>query len=141
VNALLPILLISGSVVVYQIGQKFLPSGMNQWYALIIYYVVAFLITVGIILFVRPSQTLLESLKSINWALILVCISIVGIEVGWILAFRSGASLSLTGLLVNAVVAVVVVPLGVVLFKERFSWETGLGLVLCLAGLALLARH
>jgi drug/metabolite transporter (DMT)-like permease len=140
-SAFLPILLIVVSVSIYQIGQKLLPTGINPWHAVIFYYLLALVITGVVLLIDRPSQSLLESAKKINWVVFVVAASIVGIEVGWIWAFRSGGSLSLTGMLVNPLAAVVVIPLGIWLFQEKLSLENVIGIVLCLAGLVLIAKR
>jgi uncharacterized membrane protein len=139
--ALLPIALIVGSVVLYQVSQKLLPENINPWHALMLYYLLAFVMTVAATLVDRPSQSFLESVRQSNWAVPLVALSIVGIEVGWILAFRAGGSLSLTGLIVNVTVAVVVIPLGLLFFKEKISLVNIAGMVLCVVGLILISRR
>jgi uncharacterized membrane protein len=135
-----PIALIVGSVVLYQVSQKLLPKGLNQWHALILYYLIALVATVVMTLIDRPTKSLLESAREINWAVLVVGISIVGIEVGWILAFRAGSSLSLTGLIVNVTVALLTIPLGLLFFKERISLVNLAGIALCLVGLVLISR-
>ncbi|NJK45578.1 MAG: EamA family transporter [Pleurocapsa sp. SU_196_0] len=139
--ALLPIALIVGSVVLYQVSQKLLPENINPWHALMLYYLLAFVMTVAATLVDRPSQNFLESVRQSNWAVPLVALSIVGIEVGWILAFRTGGSLSLTGLIVNVAVAVVVIPIGLLFFKEKISLVNIAGMVLCVVGLILISRR
>jgi drug/metabolite transporter (DMT)-like permease len=139
-TVLLPISLIIASVLLYQIGQKALPIGMNHWHALIIYYLIALVVVFGFMIFERPEKTLLESAKSTNWAVIMVALSIVGIELGWILAFRAGANLNTTGIIVNAVVGVLVIPIGVWFFQEKFTWVNLIGILLSLFGLFLITR-
>lgn len=136
---LAPIALIVSSVVLYQLAQKLLSKGLDHWYALLLYYALAFALTLIAIVFARPQQSVLEAWKSLNWAVPAVALSIVGIELGWILVFRAGGSLSLTGLIVNVTVAVVVIPLGLALFGERVSALNLVGMALCVAGLALIA--
>ncbi len=139
-NPLLPIALIASSVLLYQIGQKSLPNNINHWHALIIYYSLALLIVMGITFFDRPEKTFLQSIQNINWAVILVTLSIVGIELGWILAFRAGSSLGITGIIVNAIVAVLVIPIGIWFFKEKFSIVNFIGLIFCVVGLVLITK-
>jgi drug/metabolite transporter (DMT)-like permease len=135
-----PIALIAGSILIYQIAQKLLPQAINPWHALIMYYVGALGITLVIAFFDRSSGPFLDSLRNANWAVVAVTISIVGIEVGWILAFRSGSALSLTGLIVNAVVAIVVIPIGLIFFKEKLSLVNMAGIALSLLGLVLISQ-
>jgi drug/metabolite transporter (DMT)-like permease len=67
-------------------------------------------------------------------------VSIVGIEFGFAYAFRTGWPLNTTGAIVNVAAALIVVPIGYMLFAEHLSWTKGLGLLLCCAGLVLIAR-
>jgi drug/metabolite transporter (DMT)-like permease len=104
------------------------------------YYVGALVITLVIAFFDRSSGPFLDSLRHANWAVLAVIISVVGIEVGWILAFRSGSALSLTGLIVNTAVGIVVIPIGLLFFKEKLSLINVAGIALCLLGLVLVAK-
>ena len=137
---LAPLALIVGSVVLYQVSTKLLPKGLNHWHALMLFYALALILTLMMTLFDRPTRSLLEDLQKLNWAVPLVALSIVGIELGWILAFRAGAGLSLTGLIVNVAVAVIVIPIGLLLFKEKISLVNLAGIALCLIGLVLISR-
>jgi multidrug transporter EmrE-like cation transporter len=66
--------------------------------------------------------------------------SIVGIEFGFATAFRHGWPLNTAGAIVNVAAALVVVPIGYMLFAEHLSWTKALGLLLCCSGLVLIAR-
>ena len=137
---LAPLALIVGSVVLYQVSTKLLPKGLNHWHALMLFYALALILTLMMTLFDRPTRSLLEDVQKLNWAVPLVALSIVGIELGWILACRAGAGLSLTGLIVNVAVAVIVIPIGLLLFKEKISLVNLAGIALCLIGLVLISR-
>jgi multidrug transporter EmrE-like cation transporter len=67
--------------------------------------------------------------------------SIVGIEFGFASAFRSGWQLNTAGAVVNVAAALIVVPVGYLMFAEEMSWTKGLGLLLCCAGLVLIAQR
>jgi multidrug transporter EmrE-like cation transporter len=67
--------------------------------------------------------------------------SIVGIEFGFATAFRNGWPLNTAGAIVNVAAALVVVPIGYLLFAEQLSWTKALGLLLCCAGLVLVAQR
>ena len=137
---LAPLALIVSSVVLYQVSTKLLPKGLNHWHALMLFYALALILTLVMTLFDRPTRSLLEDVQKLNWAVPLVALSIVGIELGWILVFRAGAGLSLTGLIVNVAVAVIVIPIGLLFFKEKISLVNLAGMALCLIGLVLISR-
>ena len=67
--------------------------------------------------------------------------SIVGIEFGFASAFRSGWQLNTAGAVVNVAAALIVVPVGYLLFAEGMTWTKALGLLLCCAGLVLIAQR
>ena len=135
-----PLALIVGSVVLYQVSTKLLPKGLNHWHALMLFYALALMLTVVMTLFDRPTRSLLEDMRKLNWAVPLVALSVVGIELGWILVFRAGAGLSLTGLIVNVAVAVIVIPIGLLFFSEKISLVNVAGMALCLIGLVLISQ-
>ena len=137
---LAPLALIIGSVVLYQVSTKLLPKGLNHWHALMIFYALALLTTLLLSLTDRSARSPFEALAKLNWAVPLVAVSIIGIELGWILVFRAGAGLSLTGLIVNVAVAVIVIPIGLLFFKEQISLVNLIGMVLCLIGLVLISQ-
>ncbi len=67
--------------------------------------------------------------------------SIVGIEFGFAAAFRLGWPLNTAGAIVNVAAALIVVPIGYMLFAEQMSWTKAVGLLLCCGGLALIAQR
>jgi multidrug transporter EmrE-like cation transporter len=67
--------------------------------------------------------------------------SIVGIEFGFATAFRLGWPLNTAGAIVNVAAALIVVPIGYMLFAEQMSWTKALGLLLCCGGLVLIAQR
>lgn len=71
----------------------------------------------------------------------LIGVSIVGIEFGFASAFRFGFPLNTVGAIVNVAAALVVVPIGYMLFAEHMTWTKGLGLLLCSGGLVLIAQR
>lgn len=69
----------------------------------------------------------------------IVGMSIVGIEYGFASAFRAGQPINTTGAIVNVATALLVVPIGYVVFGEQMSGMKLAGLALCSGGLILLA--
>ena len=67
--------------------------------------------------------------------------SIVGIEFGFATAFRLGWPLNTAGAIVNVAAALIVVPVGYLLFAEQLTWTKAVGLLMCCGGLALIAQR
>ena len=73
-----------------------------------------------------------------NWTSIVLAITILGIEAGYLLAYRSGWSLNVSALVVTVTVTILLIPTGVLLFSEKLSAHRVIGIVVCIAGLVLL---
>lgn len=125
----------------YYILQKSTPSNANPVLSLAITYFTAFLTCVLIFPFYpNNGQTIAESLKKLNWTSITLGVAIVGLEMGFLLAFRSGWNLSTAGIFANVVVAIILIPVGLMFFKETLRPINIAGIVLCITGLILMTR-
>lgn len=131
--------LLVSSILAYQISQKLLPN-LSPWHLLIVVYGVALVVCLGFALADAQAKPVLEGLRSVTWPVLLLAASVVGIELGWILVVRAGGQVSLTGLIANASVAMLAIPMGVFVFRERLNPANLLGVLLCLVGLVLVSR-
>lgn len=140
---IIPIVLVVVSSICYHICQKSTPASLNPMIALIITYLTAFVVSVlSYFVFVPKSNVvgLLEALKHANWASVLLGCAVVVLELGFLLAYRSGWNISITGLLSNALVALMLIPVGLLLFKETISLTSGAGVIICIVGLVLVTK-
>ena len=135
---LFSIILVVGSSIFYNISQKSTPEKANPFTALLITYLVAGLITVFVLIFSRPDEGLIQSLKHLNWTSLLLAISIVGLELGYLMAYRAGWNISVGALVANITLALALIPIGIIFYQEDFSWNKLLGALLCIGGLALI---
>lgn len=133
----LPIILTVISNVLYHIFLKILPAGIHPAISLVILYGSALLICLLYLLFFPPLEGLLVSFQKISWANIGVGLTIVGLELGFILAYRAGWNISLAGIVSATAVAIILLPIGLLFFKERISPLNLLGVGLCIGGLLL----
>ena len=123
------------SNVLYHIFQKLTPQGSNPVVALTVTYGTSFLACVLYLLVFPPSGGWQAALTKINWTSVALGLSILGLEFGFLLAYRAGWDISKAGIVSATAVAVVLIPVGVIAFKEHLSLLNGLGLVLCILGL------
>jgi drug/metabolite transporter (DMT)-like permease len=136
--------LIVVSVVSYNIAQKFLPAHLNPFALLTVVYLVAGIICFGFALFAsgKPELTAISSaFAGTNWTIWLLALAVVGIEVGYVIAFRAGWKASLLAITVQATALLALAPIGVLFFKEKLSTLNWVGLALCLAGLILVSQR
>lgn len=129
------------SATVYQLAAKFVPSGLSPWHVFTIVYIIGGLLCIAAGLLDTSKQSFWETVRGSNWAVIVLGFAVVGIEIGYLLAFRAGWKLSVTGVFANVAAATLMLPVGILLLKERLSVVNVIGLVLAVVGLILVTRR
>ena len=127
-----------GANLLYHVSQKSVPIGAHPILSLLVNYAVAFAGTLLLWLVWPGERPTWRALSALNWSSAAVGIAIVGVEMGILLAYRAGLRISVGATLVNVLVAALLVPVGVVLFRETLTLANVAGLALCAAGLWLL---
>jgi drug/metabolite transporter (DMT)-like permease len=122
----------------YHFSQKSTPGNANPAIALLTTYVVAIGLTLLMLFFMPVRGGFLAELGRLNWASYVLALSIVGLEVGFLLVYRSGWNIGLAAVLVNVAASLVLVPVAVFYFKDRLGWINLLGILVCLVGLVML---
>lgn len=125
------------SNVLYHVFLKLVPHHVHPFFSLIITYLVAAGATSVIYFFSPQKLSVVDHIRELNWASYALGLSIIGLEVGFLLAYRSGWDISMAGLVSSTAVAVMLIPIGVFFFRETVSMVNIIGILLCLVGLAL----
>jgi uncharacterized membrane protein len=133
-------LLTVAGAVVYQISSKSVPRAAHPLVAIVAAYVVAMALCMLAMWKWPIAGSISDALRSLDWSVAGVGAGAALIEVGFLLAFRSGWPLSLASVIVNVSAGILLVPVGLAMFDERLSLPKMLGAALCLAGLVLIAR-
>jgi drug/metabolite transporter (DMT)-like permease len=132
-GAVSPLLLWMGVAVagnlLYHVSQKSVPAAAPPLLSLLVTYAVAFVATALLLPWAPEKTRLSEGLSRLNWA---------SVATG-LLAYRAGWRLNTAAVTVNVAVALLLVPAGALFFRERLAPVNALGILLCLAGLALVA--
>lgn len=136
----LPIVLIVVANVAYHLGQKSVPRAAHPIGATIAMYLVAITGALLLIPFVAPAPTRESVGASLHWSVALVGLGILGVELGFLLAYRAGWELSTAALTQTVLLALALVPIGVLAFRESWNPSRFAGLVLAVGGLWLLGR-
>ena len=122
----------------YHFCQKAISSNANPLISLFFTYLSGMLITLVCIPLFYPGLQIGSAVRQLNWATFALGFAIVGLELGFLLAYRAGWNLSLGALYSNVMVTVVLLPIGVLVFKETLTGRHWVGLALALSGLILL---
>lgn len=134
-----PLLLIVGSNCFYNICTKSMPKGANTFGALTITYLAAGGVSAALFLAsVKPNALLLELGKA-NWTSYVLGLSIVGIEVGYVFLYRSGWKVSNGALTSSMCLALALLVIGFLVYREHISIKQLAGILVC--GLGLLLIH
>jgi uncharacterized membrane protein len=133
------IVLIVASNVCYNITQKLTPTKVNPFVSLLVTYLVAASVCVVAIIINKPSTGLIQSFKSLNWTSFILGFALVGLEFGYLMAYRAGWNISMGSLVANICLAVLLVIVGVFMFKEGLSINKIIGICLCISGLVFIS--
>ena len=126
------------SSALYHFTAKSTPSNVNFTVSLLVTYAVAFVVTLLGFFFFPAKNGVMAEIKHLNWASIGLAIAVVGIEFGFLLTYRSGWNLGIAAVLVNVVASLILVPVAIIILKDKISWINILGILVCLAGLVML---
>jgi len=126
------------STLLYHIIQKLTSVTVHPVVALTVTY----LTSIGLCLLALLIFPLREGLKSalgqLNWASFALAFALVGLEAGFLLAYRAGWNISLAAILVNVAGTILLVPIGLLLFQEKVSVVNLVGILVCILGLVMI---
>lgn len=130
------ILLAVGGSIVYHLSIKQVPSGVNPFFSLAVSYGTALLVCLAGMGAVSGSR----SLGELGWSSAGVALGILGIELGFLLAYRSGWHLGTASLSSNLLSTALLLPVGVLLFGEALSGARVAGVLFSGVGLWLMMQ-
>lgn len=125
---------------IYHLGQKTLSPGANPMVLLMAVYAVAFVFAAASAPFFQSAAGVSWKAQVFSWPVLVLGGGVLLIEIGFLLAYRVGGGLQWSGVAVNAASAMLLLPVALLVFRERFSLARGLGILFTLVGLALLTR-
>jgi drug/metabolite transporter (DMT)-like permease len=129
------------ATVAYHVVLKLTPAGANPFLSLMVTYGAVALLFAGALVLSPGDFAWREELRQLNWTAIALAFAIIGLDLGFILLYRTGFEVSLGALVTQTAAAMLLVGIGVLVFRERLSLANGVGIVLCLAGLWLVNRR
>lgn len=133
------VLLVVVSNVLYHIAAKSTPTNINPIVSLIITYFTAAVFCLLMLPFYPNSEGIAASLKKINWASFALGITVVGLELGFLLAYKAGWNISLAQLCSNVLVSILLIPIGLMFFQDKLTLVNIVGIVLCFGGFILVS--
>lgn len=132
-----PILVVIAANTFYNICAKSVPENVNSFAALTVVYGIAAVISLVLFFITGEQKNFFTEVARLNWASVVLGIAIVALEFGYIAIYRAGWKITMASLVANISLAVVLLIVGVLLYKEAVSVKQLIGVVVCAAGLIL----
>lgn len=136
-----PLALVVFANILYNLSAKSIPRDCSPWTVLVVTYLTAsFLSFVSYFIF-EKDRDFLSSLAHTNWTGFVLGLSMVGLEVGYIFLYRTGWKISVAALLANVLLAVILLFIGLVFYREHLNMRQLAGIGLCLLGSFLIMQE
>jgi uncharacterized membrane protein len=132
-------LTIAGNVL-YHLAQKSTPAGVHPIVSIVVSYTTAIVLSLAVLIAFPLREPLAAEIRRLNWASFAVGLAILAVEVGFLLAYRAGWRVSIASVTANTTVALILIPTGILIFRERLTATNALGIILCVVGLLLVTR-
>ena len=133
-----PIALVVLANVFYQVAAKSVPEKIDPLASVTVTYIVG-AITCAVLYFIlNKDADLLREYSKLNWAPFVMGITVVGLEVGMVCAYKAGWPVSAASTSQSAITAIALIFVGYMVFREPITWNRIAGIFVCLAGLALI---
>ena len=130
-----PMVLLVVSNTVYQLCAKSVPKGINPFASLIVTYLIGAAASLVLYFVLGSDGNLLKEYGKLNWAPFVLGIVIVGLEAGWIYAYKAGWQVSTGFIVQSAFLAMSLLLVGYFIFREALTWNKVVGVAICLVGL------
>ena len=135
-----PIALAVVADIAYQLASKQTPATMNPFASLTLAYLVGAAASALLYPVTNAGGSILGEWKSANWTTLVLGIAIVGLEAGSIYMFRAGWDMSVGPMVKNAIIAVALLVVGLLVYKEPVTGMKVAGVGSILLGLWLINR-
>lgn len=130
-----PIALIVLSNVFYHICSKETPSAIHPFASLTVTYGVGLLASLLLFFITQKGGNLLSEYRHVNWVSFVFGLTLVGLEAGYIYLYKAGWEISVGSLIASVLLAIALIAVGVLVYKESISLRKVAGVILCLVGL------
>lgn len=133
-----PVMVVVLSNVIYNVSQKSTPEGVNAFFALLVTYLVAAAVTAIIFVSTKGIHSIPNEVHKLNWASLALGVAIIGLEVGNLFLYRAGWKISVGSLVSNIALAIVLLFVGILFYKEAITMKQVIGMIVCALGLVLI---
>lgn len=130
-----PIALVVGSNIIYHICAKSMPEEVSPFATLTITYLIGAVCSATAFFVSGNGASLIREIGKMNWAPYVLGIVIIGLEAGFIYAYKAGWQVSTATVVENSFLAIALIAVGTLIYHETLTWNKLAGLAICLIGL------
>lgn len=138
--SLAPLITVSLGIGLYQLCLKRMPELDNPFRLLSIVYTLTALVTFTLSQIFPSNIPHLQIVKDGGFALALLSLAPVVIEIGYLWAFRAGWKLGLLNVVISSSCVILMLCVGFILYRERITATQFCGVLLCVAGFVLATK-
>lgn len=130
-----PLFLIVFSNTIYQICAKSIPEKLNPFASLTITYLIGAAVSYVLYCLLNHKINIIQEYDKLNWSSFVLGLMITGLEAGYIYAYKSGWKVSILPTVQSAFLAVFLLFIGLILYKEPITFQKIVGTIICITGL------
>ena len=123
----------------YQYFVKQVPGSLNPIVSVIGMYVVVLALSVILLPLFPAEGGLRHHFRQLSWIQIALAVSVIMIELGFLLMYRYGWSLGTGNLVTGVFINLILIGLGMTLLGEKVNLFNAIGIAFCILGVALIS--
>ena len=131
-------LTIAGNIAYHLLNKSVAPNA-HPFASLVATYGVGLAVSLAV-LTIEVKGGVVEGLRHLNWASYALGVVVVLLELGFLLAYRAGWNISAAALYSNVAVGLLLLPIGLLAFRESLTAANAAGIVLAVVSLVLMTR-
>ncbi|MBO7663196.1 MAG: EamA family transporter [Clostridia bacterium] len=135
-----PIALVILSNIVYHICAKSAPESMNPFASLTVIYAIGAVVSAVLYYALNKGGSLIREYAHLNWTSVALGIAIVGLEAGFLYAYKAGWPVSTAQIVQSSVLAIALLIVGFLLYHEPLNVRKVIGVLICMVGLYFINR-
>jgi len=125
----------------YHLVLKVTPGAVNPLLSLAITYAIGAAAFLGCYALVPDTPPIRDAVRLVNWTALGLAITVIAIDVAFLLLYRSGFEVALGLNITQTAAALILVAIGVFVFREKITAVNVAGIALCIVGLWLISRR
>ena len=135
-----PIALVVACNTMYQVCSKSIAVDVHPLASVAMTYVVGAVVASLMYFALTKGGNILKEFSHLNWASYALGFVVIGLEVGFLFAYRAGWSVNTAATVQGAALAISLLIVGYLVFKEPVNASKLIGVALCLGGLFFINR-